>query len=195
MRHGSHVLEIWRVLNQWQTYSLFFCVVLQPKSSLGGLVLEVCGWNAVPLSAFFIRSFFPLFRSGPFTYCMPSYSLFLCHIPLQHKHPYPQRDFLSFCVVVVVVVVFSCNLHFIRCLDSTAFCILSLLTTHNNNIHAAGGVFPQYFICTSLSWLSAPFILYCTTHTSVLPAGFELAIPAVERPQTYALGRVASWHS
>jgi len=39
---------------------------------------------------------------------------------------------------------------------------------------------------------------YATTHnshekqTSMLPAGFETAIPASERPQTYALDRVAT---
>jgi len=51
---------------------------------------------------------------------------------------------------------------------------------------------------TSLDeWSARPRDLYLTTHntqhrqTSIHPAGFEPTIPASERPQTYALDRVA----
>ena len=62
------------------------------------------------------------------------------------------------------VFVFSCTLYFIRicvfCLIVLYFAFLSLLTTHNTNIHAQ--------------------------------AGFEPAIPAGKRPQTYAVDRAAT---
>jgi hypothetical protein len=43
--------------------------------------------------------------------------------------------------------------------------------------------------------LALPFILYCTTHTtqtSMPPEGFEPAIPAIKRLQTYALNRMTT---
>ena len=42
-----------------------------------------------------------------------------------------------------------------RCLDYPAFCLLSVLTTHNTNIHAPGGIlFSLYFIRSSVCWFS-----------------------------------------
>ena len=54
-----------------------------------------------------------------------------------------------------------------------------------------------FSLCT-LSLLLCPdcpgfaFCPYCTTQTSMPPAGFEPAIPASDRPQTFALDRSAT---
>jgi hypothetical protein len=64
--------------------------------------------------------------------------------------------------------------------------------------HAPRGIFslfvlyPYFFVVIVLAFASCP---YCTTHTtqrSMPPAGFEPAIPASQRPQTYALDRAAT---
>ena len=65
--------------------------------------------------------------------------------------------------------------------------------TGAENLVPTGTFFLLFSVCT-LSVLLCPGFS-CTTHptqTSMPPAGFEPAIPAGERPQTYALDRTAT---
>ena len=66
----------------------------------------------------------------------PGFCLFsvLHNTHTQYKHPCPWRDFLfSFTVFVL-------HLCLVPYLDCPAFCLLSLLITHNTNIHAPGEI-------------------------------------------------------
>jgi hypothetical protein len=76
---------------------------------------------------------------------------------------------------------------------------LSLLTTHNTDIHAPGGIFfvfsfTLHFIRTWFFVFIVLHFTFClclqhTTQTSMPPSGFEAAIPASDRPHTLALDR------
>ena len=130
-----------------------------------------------------------------FRYVLAIHCVIIPLIPLQHKTQTYMTSAGFF--------VFSCTVSVLHpylflSLDCPAFCLLSLLTTHNTTIHLPCGIFfcSLDFICTSLSWLSwlclLCFTVQHTTQTFMPPAGFEPTIPAGKRPQTYAVGRAAT---
>ena len=91
-----------------------------------------------------------------------------CGRKINEKFQTHHQEFSYFLVLCFVL-----HPDLLLCINSPAFCLLSLLARNNTNIHAPAGIFfSLYFICTSLSWLSSlclfPLVYY--THNTYIHA-------------------------
>ena len=103
-------------------------------------------------------------------------------------------DGILFCILFTVFVL---HLYSCFCLVCFQFCLLFLFTAHNTNIRTLRRdfvcsvivLYPHFFDLIVLAFAICP---YCTTQTSMPPAGFEFAVPASCRLQSLALDRSAT---
>ena len=164
----------------------FFSLAQQPNANQGRLISEICRSHTMTRHSRWDssgRGIGPSQRPLPDNTqhsqatSMPPAGFFLSSYTLLLLHPF-----------------------LFLCPDCPAFCLLSLLTTHNTTQHTHPCPRQDFLkfsllICiTSLSWLSwlCLLSLLCNTHNTNIhaPAGFEPATPASDRPQTIAFDRL-----
>ena len=112
---------------------------------------------------------------------------------LHVKSPVTNSSFWILLFSVLLPYLFLCH-------DYPAFCLFSLLITHNTNIHAPGGIFFVFsctlFVLHRYLFISLDFPEFCLlslliTHNTNIhaPTEFKPKTPASDRPQTIALDR------